>query len=248
MNFLPNNYKSPKIYNNYMKLQDGENKFRILSKPILGWEEWNNKTPVRYHFNDKPSTSIDPKKPAKHFWSMIVWNYNEEQIQILHITQATIRNSIEALCEDTDWGAPFFYDIKVMKKGEQKDTEYNVLALPHKKLSEHIKNAFIEKKCNLEALFDNLDPFSSDVRTYTPGIFSEDDIEVSVTMSPFEELKELMVIDGINTQYLNDFINLTAEKKQTIAEEVIKSALRPQLIQKFKTLYLAELPNFVQAV
>src|SRR5215510_11210672 len=94
--FLPQDYQAPKTSNFYMKLQEGENKFRILTQPILGWEDWLDKKPVRYTFDNKPTKSFDPKKPVKHFWSMVVWNYNEEQIQILHITQATIRSSIEA--------------------------------------------------------------------------------------------------------------------------------------------------------
>lgn len=103
MNFLPENYTTPKTSNSYMKLQDGENKFRILSSPIIGWEDWLDKKPVRFRFNEKPNKSIDPKKPLRHFWAFIVWNYMEEKIQILQVTQATIRNCIEALCKDTDW-------------------------------------------------------------------------------------------------------------------------------------------------
>lgn len=171
MNFLPENYTTPKSSNSYMKLQEGENKFRILSSPIIGWEDWLDKKPIRFRFNEKPTKSIDPKKPVKHFWAFVVWNYMEEKIQILHVTQATIRNCIEALCKDTDWGAPYFYDLKIMKKGEGVDTEYMVNPLPHKPLDPSIKKAFMEKRCNLEALFDNSDPFSSDWDMYTEGVF-----------------------------------------------------------------------------
>lgn len=171
MNFLPQGYQTPKTSGYYMKLQDGENKIRILSQPILGWEDWKDNKPVRFRFNEKPLKSFDPKKPIKHFWAFIVWNYNEEQIQILQITQATLKKGIEALCNDADWGAPYFYDIKIIKKGEMKETEYMVNPLPHKPVSKEVIKEFNNRKCNLDALFVGEDPFSSEWNVYTIGIF-----------------------------------------------------------------------------
>jgi len=173
MSFLPVGYQAPKSSNNFMKLQDGENKIRILTAPVLGWEDWIDKKPVRFGMDSKPARPYDPKKPIKHFWSFIVFNYNEEQVQILHITQASIRNAIETLCNDKDWGAPYFYDIKIMKKGEQMDTEYNVIALPHKPVDPYIVEQFKEKPCNLDAVFTGEDPFDKEHRTHTPGVFGE---------------------------------------------------------------------------
>ena len=96
-------------------------------------------------------------------------------IQILQITQATIRNCIEALCKDEDWGEPYFYDLKIIKKGEGKETEYMINPLPHKPTHEYIKTCFDERRINLEALFDNADPFSTEWKNYTPGIFNKVD-------------------------------------------------------------------------
>ena len=179
MTFLPPDYQAPKSSNNYMKLQDGENKIRILSQPIFGWEDWVENKPIRYRFNQKPAKSHDPKKPIRHFWSFIVWNYLEERIQILNITQATIRSNIETLCKDNDWGDPYFYDIKIIRKGEGTDTEYMVNPLPHKPTAPRIVEAFSESPCNLEALFDNADPFSKEWSTFTPGIFDKSEIPVA---------------------------------------------------------------------
>lgn len=173
MNFLPQDYTAPKTSGYYMKLQEGENKIRILSKPIMGWEDWQDKKPLRFRLDNKPLKSIDPKKPVKHFWSFIVWNHLEEQIQILHITQATIRNCIEALCKDTDWGDPYFFDIKIIKKGEGVDTEYMVNPLPHKPIGEYVKQCFVERRCYLDAIFDNADPFALEWGTFTEGIFDK---------------------------------------------------------------------------
>ncbi len=171
MNFLPEDYQAPKNSNNYMKLQDGDNKIRILTKPILGWEDWIETKPVRYRFDSKPAKSHDPKKPLRHFWAFVVWNYAIERIQILQITQASIRSNIEVLCKDADWGEPYFYDIKINRKGEGKDTEYTVNPAPHKAIDPKVIEQFKENACNLDALFVNGDPFSKEWDIYTQGFF-----------------------------------------------------------------------------
>ena len=175
MNFLPQDYKSPTPSTSYTKLLDGENRLRILSRPVVGWEDWLDKKPVRFRFKEKPAHPFDPSKPAKHFWSMIVWNYRTEQIEILHLTQTSIRQSIEALCHDKDWGAPFHYDIKITRKGEGMDTEYVVNPIPHKAIHPMIQEKFEDKPCYLEALFDGLDPFNMELcgDKRTPGVFDE---------------------------------------------------------------------------
>jgi hypothetical protein len=51
MGALPEGYTPPKSSGNYMKLIQGVNKFRILSKIIVGWETWveedGKRKPVR---------------------------------------------------------------------------------------------------------------------------------------------------------------------------------------------------------
>lgn len=157
--FLPDGYEMPTNGNGYMKLKDGENKFRILSKPIIGWEDWKDNKPIRFTFKNKPEKPINPDKKIKHFWAMIVWNYNEQAIQILQITQSSIQKSIQDLINDADWGKPYGYDIKIIRKGEKMETEYSVNPSPHKPISEEIKDAFFDKPIYLEALFDGSDPF-----------------------------------------------------------------------------------------
>lgn len=192
MKFLPEDYQAPKNSNNYMKLQDGENKIRILSQPIFGWEDWVDNKPVRFRMDQKPAKANDPKKPIRHFWAFIVWNYNEERIQILQLTQATIRNNIEALCKDEDWGEPYFYDLKIIRKGEGVDTEYMVNPLPHKAIAPKIIEEFNALPCYLEALFENADPFSIEDGKITEGIFEKkESVSTTVTSAQAKELEEI---------------------------------------------------------
>lgn len=158
--FLPTGYEIPKGNANYMKFEKGENKFRILSKPIIGWLDWDEKKPLRFRMDEKPERSIDPEKKVKHFWAFIVWNYGMNSIQILEVTQSTIQSSIKSLTQDEDWGAPYNYDLKVIKTGDNMETEYKVNPSPKKKLPNEVSDAFEAKPIYLDALYEGADPFA----------------------------------------------------------------------------------------
>lgn len=158
--FLPQDYEAPKSGGGYMKFKEGENKFRILSKPVLGWEDWKDNKPVRFKMNEKPEKTFDPKRKLRHFWAMKVWSWAESEIQILQITQAGIQGAIQALAKDENWGDPLKYDIKVMRKGTTIDnTEYNIIAIPHKELPQDVIEANKKTPVNLDALFTGENPF-----------------------------------------------------------------------------------------
>lgn len=217
--FLPEDYEPPVTSGNYMKIQTGENKIRILSAPVLGWEDWTlDKKPVRFAYDQKPSKPIDPTRPIKHFWAMIVWNYKEERIQIMHITQSTIRSAIASLSENEDWGAPFFYDIKITKKGEKVDTEYSVIPSPKKMVAESIRQAFHAKPCSLEALFTNSDPFGSNPADgFTPGIFVD----------------QITAQDTLTEEEQQELISLTSGNED----------LQARILNSYQVLNLADIPS-----
>lgn len=158
--FLPPDYEQPQGNSSYMKFKQGENRFRILSKPIVGWVDWKDKKPLRYHMKDKPDKPADPKKPIKHFWAVIVWNYAEQAVQIIEITQVSVQSAIANYAKDEEWGSPVEYDLKVTRTGQDLDTEYSVIASPKKPISDEIKKAALDKPCYLDALFDGADPWA----------------------------------------------------------------------------------------
>ena len=168
--FLPKEYEVPVKSGNFMKFQNGENKFRILASPILGWETWKDlpeggRKPVRTTM-DKPFTTEeveggDPNN-VKHFWAMPVWNYQEERMQILEITQKGIQKSIRAMEKSEDWGSPLEYDILVTKTGQKLETEYQVMPKPPKKLDPGIQQLFKDMQININALYEGKDPFAVD--------------------------------------------------------------------------------------
>jgi hypothetical protein len=174
-----------------MKLEDGENKFRILSAPIIGWEDWENKKPIRFRMTSKPERSIDPEKPIRHFWAFIVWNYATSKIQVMEMTQATIRHRIESLSKDKDWGAPYHYDLKVTRTGQQVKTVYEVNPSPHKPVDPKIKEAFHALPIDLDELFRNGDPFAATIDYRTKAFWETESAEIIEEVISKDQEKEI---------------------------------------------------------
>lgn len=157
--FLPSDYEAPVSGSNFTKLQEGDNKFRILSKPVIGWVSWDNDKKVhRFAYKAKPDKPLG-KDPIRHFWAFIVWNYSANAVQVFEVTQQTIQQQIQNLSKNEDWGAPYNYDLTISKKGKDKETKYHVTPSPKKKINDDVYKAALEKPVNLEALFSDSDPF-----------------------------------------------------------------------------------------
>ncbi|MDO8430394.1 MAG: hypothetical protein Q7S72_00165 [Candidatus Taylorbacteria bacterium] len=164
--FLPDSYKIPEK-SQYMKLAVGENRIRVLSSPIMGWEWWEDtvredgtkgRTPKRVHMDE--SVGEEHMESSKHFWSLLVWNYEQETLQIMHITQKTIQRALRALAKNKRWGNPRNYDIVIVRTGQDlQDTEYEVIPEPPTEADKKIKDAYAKTTVNLEALFEGKDPF-----------------------------------------------------------------------------------------
>lgn len=163
--FLPANYETPKADSGYFKLQKGENRFRILSPAVVGYEYWttsNKPVRSREYFDERPADAKvdDNGKFQKHFWAFIVYNYELNKPQIMEITQTTIQSAIEAYFLNKRWGDPVKYDFVITRTGDGLETEYTVIAEPH---SEAPKADI--SKIDLESLFAGADPFT---KTDTP--------------------------------------------------------------------------------
>lgn len=157
--FLPEGYEPPKGASSYFKFQAGENKFRVLDNVIVGWVEWIDDKPVRTE--EQPEEAYDEENPPSHFWGMKVFDYSDNQVKILELTQKSIQKALAALNEDEDWGSPLDYDIKVTKTGEKLTTKYAVTPMPKKPLSKDVIRAHEAKPCDLEALFEGADPWAA---------------------------------------------------------------------------------------
>lgn len=158
-NFLPTDYEAPKSEEKYFKFKEGDNRFRVLSSAIVGYEYWTlEKKPVRSKsmWEEKPANAKVNENGSfqKFFWAFIVWNYDLGKVQIMQITQKTIQEGLEALVLNKKWGDPKKYDIVIKAEGEKLDRTYQVIPEPHSDAPE----ADISQ-IKLTALYDGADPF-----------------------------------------------------------------------------------------
>lgn len=162
MSFLPKGDKEPPKEDNYTKFIEGETKFRVLSSAITGYEEFIDKKPVRYTEDTLPAEPHDEKNPIKFFWAFVVWNYTAGRagrLQIMKITQKSIRKAIRALIKSESWGDPHGYDIIIAREGEGLETEYHVSPVPPKPLSSEIESKFKASNIDLQVWMEGGDPF-----------------------------------------------------------------------------------------
>lgn len=156
--FFPPDYDLPKSGDKYTRLQDGQNRLRILSAPIFGYVWWEDtddgRRPVRVPYNKVPSNP-----DYKHFWAMKVYNHDKECVQVLEVTQRTIQEAIRDLQMNVKWGDPRAYDIVIVRKGEGLETTYGVQPEPKEVLTAEIKKAHRDTPVDLEALYRGEDPF-----------------------------------------------------------------------------------------
>ena len=171
--FLPQDYKEPNPPSDYTKLVDGETVLRILDSAKMGWQGWREvvtetgektKKPVRVKDNQGiPVEQFETEiENVKFFWAVPVWNYNEHNIQIWVITQATIRRSIVALTKSKGWGSPLEYDISITKTGEKMETEYAIMPYPKAEVEKSVLEAYQAKKIDWELWYQSENPFESD--------------------------------------------------------------------------------------
>lgn len=172
--FLPDGY-SPSTKGEFMKLGEGANNIRILSKPLIGKLYWVSPDGVvrekgKGEKGDKPyRLDYKSKLPAdvlelqtREFWMMKVWDYKEKAVKILEITQASILRSLYEFVKDEKWGDLREYDINIKREGSGIDTKYFVMPSPPTALTPEIKDASESSEIDLNSLLtpvDTADPF-----------------------------------------------------------------------------------------
>lgn len=171
--FLPSDYELPTSDGGYMKFEGGENRFRIMSSSIVGYELWVKSKPKRYKSeesipvedfenSDVSKWTNEPKLPV-HFWAFVVWNYDLKRLQILEITQRKIQKDITSIISKKVWGSPVGtdgYDLVITKEGEGKETKYTVVPEPKVKLDKEIVDLYSKSNIKLDELFTGGNPFS----------------------------------------------------------------------------------------
>jgi hypothetical protein len=167
MSFLPKEYKVPASGGSYTKLEEGENRLRFLSNPLLMWVKWDNGKVTRsaYDPDNKPKSGGGERDSVHHAWAILVFNYTTEKIEIFEESKPKILEQIAALAESEDWGHPSEYDIKINKKKSAKTFngrpvyDFIVTPTPKKEASSTVAEAYAETPVDLENLLKGESPF-----------------------------------------------------------------------------------------
>ena len=175
MSFISHDYKEP-VTSNYVTLEEGENTVRLLGSfeegtAVMGQEYWKTiegkRQPKRLRKDEAAIISdledVDDNgnlKMPTFFWAIPVYNVNVERIQILKITQKTIRQAILALVSNKKWGDPSHYNIVIKKTEENGKTSYTVTPEPKETLDGEILEKFKNMSLDMEAYLDCKDPFA----------------------------------------------------------------------------------------
>lgn len=172
--FTPDKFAESQV-GNYMKFEEGENRIRILEKPITGYVYWEDAEGNLVPKNEMAGKGGKPVRvkswegltnaqrgAMKGFAAMVVWNYKAEKVQILEVKQVGIMNALEALSLSKSWGDVTSFDIVITKTRtgiNPTDVEYSVMPEPKEPVSKEIKEAYKEAHIDLEALYRGEDPF-----------------------------------------------------------------------------------------
>lgn len=178
MSILPTGYKVPELPSKYMKFEFGENAFRILSMAIVGWEYWlevptdggqTGRKPYRVKtYEDVPEEvkqATDRDRKARPFMAFKVFNYTDQAIQILELTQKSLMRGLQALDESTRWGDVRKYDLTVNKSktgNNPTDVDYSIMPNPISDVDPEIVKLDKATYVNLDALWTGDDPFSQE--------------------------------------------------------------------------------------
>ncbi|MHB8482789.1 MAG: hypothetical protein ACYDBV_08680 [Nitrospiria bacterium] len=174
MSLISSDYQVPSGSSNYAKLEEGENRLRVLAAPIMGNEYWvdaegevreegvppqKGDKPIRVHLNEKIPVAAAPT--FKHFWALPVWNYADKKIQVWQPTQMSIIRSLASLDRNADWGDLTEYDIIITRQGKGLETRYEVLPTPKKEILPAIINEWTQLQkdgFDLNRLYDGGHP------------------------------------------------------------------------------------------
>lgn len=170
MGLLPTGYDAEKASSSnssslFIKIQPGENKFRILGLRLI-FQTWSEDgKPIRYRaiadgkmqrpkhlpWHGRAEGKFGDEK-WKHVWMALVWSYADGDLKILELTQSTVQKQLSALDNDEDWGALDSYDVKIVRSGEKMETEYSVIGVPPKPVNKAILEAKAEANLDLDAI------------------------------------------------------------------------------------------------
>lgn len=161
--FIPEGHDIPRSEGQYSRFHDGENRYRILSNPLIVYVLWADGKPTRVKFDpeNKPAEPKGENTSIKYAWIMKVWSYNNSRVEVMELDKKTLLTPLLGHAKDPDWGHPKDYDVIFKREGSGREgTKYSFIAKPKKPLDPEILSVISEVHVNLEnLLIEGGDPF-----------------------------------------------------------------------------------------
>lgn len=178
------NFEIPSKKSQFMKLENGENRFRIVGEQFLEgfmvFTEGKNPKPVRKlrdlsdkvaqgNFSRVELETIKAKRSEenpeefeqpKYFWVFLVYNQSKRKFQVLEITQKSVIEQLLGILRKEDYADYTKYDFIVTRTGSSKnDTEYAVLPAKEKALPTEVLDELLSLRYNLANIIEGKYPF-----------------------------------------------------------------------------------------
>lgn len=160
---------------NYFKLKTLDNgpvKLRVLSEPVTGYECWTQENkPMRRDslaalLEAKPTNGWRVEKGEedrpKFFVAFFVWNHSEKAVQVAMFPQKTVRQQLEALENNADWGDLTGFDFTISRTKAGDKVTYTIQPSPAKPLPKDAVASWEKvssEAVGLAALFNDGSPF-----------------------------------------------------------------------------------------
>lgn len=162
---IPKSFIDQDSKSNYTRLTAGKHRLRILGDAITGWLWWTDtadggRKPNRVLENE--TVPVSTGEQAAKFLAFPVFNYTTGNIQILEVTQKTLKRPLLALEADPDWGDLKEYDIEIERTGTDKNnTKYFINPKPKQPLKEELQESILKNGLpEIRALYFSEDPFT----------------------------------------------------------------------------------------
>lgn len=161
----------------------------VCDEPLFFWELWpkdksgknlkgDDDKSIAYRAlkrSDLPQEHISKDAKPQLVMAMTAIDRSTEEVVVYAPTQVSVHDGIARLVRSKAWGDTSDYDIEIYRpKAGQEKHGYGVTPCNKEPLSGEARQAWASTKCNLYALLNNEDPFTS---TWTPEDLDEEELE-----------------------------------------------------------------------
>jgi len=154
------NTNSSPIQYGWTKLRPGENKIRVLAKPVVGVSSFNVETKQTKRFRTFLEVDAAKYKNVKPFMACKVYNYDTGLIELFSFNQKNILyplaklNAINGNYDIRD------VDIVISRDGEGVESKYTVSNLNPSEVPLKAVTLAQRVQIDFEAFFENTNPFT----------------------------------------------------------------------------------------